>query len=115
MKDMTVSFTLEGDKIRRVASGTFTNGKPLDEGGPEGKAFAWDGKPHTMHGPPPNVDIACTPVKNGGTHVTIKIDGKLAVQILAQVSPDGRTLTERSDYFDPPGKISKSVLVFERQ
>ncbi len=115
LKDMTVSFTAEGDKIRRVASGSYANGKPLDEGGPEGNTFAWDGKEHTLHDVSPNVIVAVTPVKNRATHVTIKMDGKLFSQVRAQVSPDGQTLTETSDNTDQQGRHSKSVLAFERQ
>ena len=115
MKELTMSFEPDGDKIRRVAKGTYVNGKPVEQGGPEGSDFAWDGNGHMVHEASPKIVIACTPVKNGKTKVTVNIDGRLVAQMQAQVSEDGQTLTETSDNTDQQGRHSKSVLVFERQ
>lgn len=114
MKDMTVTFKQEGDKIRRTAVGTYSNGKPLDEGPPEGISFAWDGKPHVVR-EAPRVIITCTPIRNRVTHVTIEINGKLASKIAAQVSADGNTLTQTGDDYDQQGKPHAEKLVFTRQ
>ena len=115
MKELTMSFEPDGDKIHRLAAGMYVDGKPIEEGGPEGADFAWDGQGHTVHDAQPKVVIACTPVKNGIIHVTVQMDGKLVAQIRAQVSADGQMLTETTDNIDEQGKHSKSVLVFEKQ
>jgi hypothetical protein len=114
MKEMTVSFTAEGDNIRHVASGTYVNGQPLDEGGPQGSILPWDGKPHVVH-EAPTVLVSCTPVKDRASEARMTLDGKLARRVVTTVSANGQTLTENRDNYDPQGKKSKTVVVFERQ
>jgi hypothetical protein len=114
MKEMTISFATEGDKIRHVASGTYVNGQPLDEGGPEGSLLPWDGKPHVVH-EAPTAAVSCTPVKDGTSEATMTLGGKLARRVLAKISANGQTLTENRDNYDQQGRKSKTVLVFERQ
>lgn len=114
MKEMTLVFTADGDKIRHVVTGTYVNGQSLDEGGPQGSILPWDGKPHVVH-EGPTVVVSCTPVKDRSSEATMTLDGKLVRRVLTTVSADGRTLTENRDNYDPHGKNSKTVVVFERQ
>ena len=115
LKEMTVVFTAEGDKIRRTASGTYVNGEPLDEGGSQGGILPWDGKPHIVHETGPNVVVSCTPVKDRSSEATMKIDGKLVRRAVAKVSANGQTLSESRDNYDSQGKKSKTVVIFEKQ
>lgn len=114
MKEMTLSFTADGDKIRRVVTGTYVNGQPLDEGGSQGSILPWDGKPHVVH-EAPTVVVACTPVKNRSSEATMTLDGKLARRVLTKVSADGYTLTENRDNYDRQGSKSATIVVFKKQ
>src|ERR1044071_4462762 len=50
-KEMTVKFVADGDKVRRIATGTDGEGKPIMQGGPEGTSIPWDGKDHAITTP----------------------------------------------------------------
>ena len=46
-KEETVTFQMDGNKIKRLASGTDVNGKTL-EGDGHFESFPWDGEPHVV-------------------------------------------------------------------
>jgi hypothetical protein len=48
MKEETIRFEADGQKRRRIAQGTDGDGKQVDDGGPEGASFLWDGQFHAV-------------------------------------------------------------------
>ena len=116
IKSLTLTFKSEGQKTRRIAEGTDGQDKPIVQGGPDGVAFAWDGKKHKVIGnDEPVVIITADPVVHGATDVTVQIQGKVVSHVHAAVAKDGNTLTETHHDADDKGRFIDSVMVFEKQ
>jgi hypothetical protein len=117
MKEETIRFEPDGEKIRRIANGTDGNGKPIDEGGPEGASFPWDGQFHIVTKPSekPEVQVSVTVKDPHHLSVKIKVDGKLVEDDRSSISKDGKTLTDVDDGVNMKGEKVHNVEVFERQ
>jgi hypothetical protein len=116
MKEERIRFETDGEKMRRIAEGTDGDGKPIDEGGPKGASFLWDGQFHTVTKPSekPEVQVSVTVKDPHHLLVKIKVDGKLVDDARSSVSKDGKTLTDIDDGINMKGEKSHNVEVFEK-
>jgi hypothetical protein len=116
IKDMTMTFVADGDNIRRIAQGTNGDGKPIQEGGPEGTSIPWDGREHQVtKTPAPIITVAVKQLNSHSLTAMVKTDGKVSEQIKSVVSKDGKTLTSADDLTDANGKKMHSVEFFDKQ
>ncbi len=116
LKSFKVIFKSEGHQIRRIAEGIDGQGKPMNEGGPDGDLMIWDGKEHRVSKEgEPEVVISAGPLVGRSVDVTVRIQGKVISRDHAVVSEDGQTTTTTQLQPDEKGDLVKSVLVFEKQ
>jgi len=117
MKELTVKFEADGNKVRRIAQGVDGQGKPVDQGGTEGASFPWDGEFHTVTKPSekPDVQVAVTVVDPHHLAVRIKVDGKITDNDRSSLSPDGKTITDIDEGMSMKGEKYHNVEVFEKQ
>jgi hypothetical protein len=109
---VTVKFEQDGDKIRRVATGTDGDGSPINEE----SSILWDGKDHLVTKPPaPPITVAVTQVNARTLHVVVKQDGKVTHTIHAAVSEDGKTVTSTDDGVNDKGEKVHNVEIAEKQ
>jgi hypothetical protein len=114
MKEEIIRFEPDGEKIRRIAEGTDGTGKPVDEGGPEGASFLWDGQFHTVTKPSekPAVQVSVTVKDPHHLSVKIKVDGTLVEDDRSSISKDGKMLTDVDDGVNMKGEKVHNVEVF---
>jgi len=116
VQNMTVTFEADGEKVRRTATGTDSEGKPIMQGGPKGTSIAWDGKDHAVETPDgPPMTIAVKRVNDYRNDVTVKRDGKVTVTVRSVVSKDGKTMTNTVDGVTAKGEKFHQVEILEKQ
>ena len=117
LQEETVKMEADGNNVRRIAQGTDGNGKPIDEGGPEGSSFPWDGEFHTVTKPSERPEIQIAVKVNDPYHllVRIKADGKIVETDHASVSKDGKTITGIDDGVNMKGEKVHNIEVFDKQ
>jgi hypothetical protein len=117
MKEEIIRFEAEGQKMRRIAQGTDGDNKPIDEGGPEGASFPWDGQFHTVtkRSEKPEVQVSVTVKDPHHLLVKIKVEGKLVDDARSSISKDRKTLTDVDDGINMKGEKVHNVEVFEKQ
>jgi len=117
IRDMTMTFELDGNRIKRIASGTDGQGKPIMQGGPEGDETPWDGQEHAVSGPgaAPSMTLVIKLVNDHTVDVTVRIHGKVTNRTHTVISEDGRILTEVDDGIDEKGGKIHRVKIFEKQ
>jgi hypothetical protein len=109
-KEMAITFTADGDKITRVATGIDSDGEPVNEK----SSIAWDGNDHPID-VPPGITVAVKPVNDRTLDVTIKRKGTVVSSIHVAVAKNGKTFTSQEKGEDPKGRQINNVEVFERQ
>jgi len=115
-QSLTVKFEADGEKVRRTATGTDAEGKPIMQGGPKGASIAWDGKDHTVPTPDgPPITIAVKRVNDYRNDVTVKQNGKVTVTVRSVVSKDGKTMTNTVDGVNEKGEKFHNVEILEKQ
>jgi hypothetical protein len=113
-RSLTVVFEVDGEKIKRTATGVDAAGKPILQGSPAG--MAWDGNDHPIpvpNGPP--MTVAVKSVSDYHNDVTVKRNGEVAVTIRSVVSKDGRTMTNTVQGVNEKGETFHVVEVLEKQ
>ena len=111
-KEITVTFEPDGDKIRRVATGTNADGSPLHET----SSIRWDGQDHlvTKPGETPRT-VAVTQVDPRTLQVVVKQDGKVTSTIHVVLSADGKTASQTEEGVNDKGEKVHNVVVAEKQ
>ncbi len=109
VKEMTVTFEAIGDQMKRVATGTDSDGQPISMN----STIAWDGKDHPIDAP--GLTVAVTQVNDRTLNVKVKREGKVIDSIRAVVSKDGKTMTSYEKGEDPKGRQIDNTDVFEKQ
>ena len=117
IRDMTMTFELDGNRIKRIASGTDGQGKPIMQGGPEGDETPWDGQEHAVSGPgaAPSMTLVIKLVNDHTVDVTVRIHGKVINRDHTVISEDGKILTQVDDGIDEKGGKIHRVKIFEKQ
>jgi hypothetical protein len=116
IRDMTVKFELDGNRIKRIATGTDGQGKPIMQGGPEGDETPWDGQDHAVNPPgTPSLTLAVKQVNDHTVDVTVKREGKVVNRDHSVISDDGRTMTATENGVDEQGRKVHKVEIFEKQ
>lgn len=108
-KELKVTFEQDGDKIKRTAVGTETDGNPIKEQ----DSRAWDGKYHAFD--PPIITVAVTWAGHHTLDVKVKKDGKIIDRSTMIVSKDGKTMTATRKGADETGNRFEGIDVFEKR
>jgi hypothetical protein len=106
--DMTVTFEAVGDQIKRVATGTDADGKPINEN----STIAWDGKDHDIG--EPGITVAVTQVNDHTLNVKVKHEGKVMSSIRVVASKNGKTVTAAEKGEDLKGRKLDNVEVWDK-
>jgi hypothetical protein len=111
-KEVTVKFEQDGDKIRRVATGTKGDGSSINED----SSIPWDGKDHLVSKPSePPTTVAVTQVNARTVNAVVKHDGKVTDTIHAVVSKDGKTVKSTDHGVNEKGQKVHDIDILERQ
>jgi hypothetical protein len=108
-KELTVTFKLDGERIKRTAIGFESDGTPIKEE----DSRAWDGKYHAFD--PPIIEVAVTRVGDRTLDVKVKQNGKLIDRSTMIVSPDGKTMTATRNGKDEQGRPFVGTDVFDKR
>jgi hypothetical protein len=112
MKEMTVTYEMDGEKVRRSVTGIDGEGNPMKQSA----SVAWDGKDHETQGPDGSTStINIKRVDDRHYDVTVKQKGEVMMKIRSVVSQDGTTMTNTIDGVNPKGEKVHRVDVFEKQ
>src|ERR1041384_5218551 len=87
MKEATMTFEADGDKVKRVMHATTADGQPMNQEG----SVVWDGMPHKVDNPDGSSMMVA--VKKVGGHVldvTVKQNDKVIQTVKVSVSSDGK-------------------------
>ncbi len=108
-KDLTMTFEAVGDQVKRVATGTDPDGKPINEN----STIRWDGKDHSID--QPGMTVAVSSVNDRTIRFTVKQQGNVVLSGRAAVSENGNTMTASEKGEDPKGRAVDNRYVFEKQ
>jgi len=108
IKEMTVTFEPVRDQWKRVATGTDSDGKALNQN----STIAWDGKDHAID--EPGTTVAVTQVNDRTLNVTVKHEGAVVDSVHVVISKNGKTMTVSEKGQDPKGRKLDNVEVFEK-
>jgi hypothetical protein len=116
IRNMTITFELDGNRIKRIAAGTDGHGMPIMQGGPEGDETPWDGQDHPVSAPgAPPITLAVKLVNDHTVDVTVKRQGKVINRDHTVISEDGKTMTSIDDGVDDKGGKVHKVEIYEKQ
>ena len=111
-KELTVRLEQDGDKVRRVATGTNADGSAIHEE----SSTPWDGKDHVAAKPSePSRTVAITQVDSRTLQLIVKESGKVTHTIHLIISKDGKTSTQTDDGITENGEKVHNVTVAEKQ
>lgn len=115
-QNMIVTFEMNGDSVKRIATGTDGQGKPIMQGDPRGVDTPWDGKEHPVNDPSaPGMSLMIKTVGSNTVEVIQKVQGKVVRQVHSVVSNDGKTMMNTETSADQGGHKTQTVEVFEKQ
>jgi hypothetical protein len=110
MKNTTVVYAAEGDKIKVTTDGT-RDGKPI--------RTEWigkfDGKDYPLTGDPTTSVRTYTRVNDHTLNMANKVDGKVVTSGTITVSPDGKTRVLKVSGTDTSGKKVSSTMFYDKQ
>jgi hypothetical protein len=109
IKEMTVTFEQVGDQWKRVATGTDSDGKAINQN----STIAWDGKDHAID--EPGTTVAVTQVNPRTLNATVKHEGAVVDSIHVVISKNGKTMTVSEKGQDEKGRKLDNVEVFDKQ
>jgi hypothetical protein len=117
IRNMTVTFELDGNRVKVITTGTDRQGKPIVRGGPEGDETPWDGQDHAVSGPgaSPSMTLAIKLVNDHTVDVTVKSQGKVINRNHTVISEDGKTMTSTENGVDEKGAKVHKVEIYEKQ
>ena len=111
MRNNTVVYSPDGDKIKVTVDGTDKDGKPTHN--------EWtgnfDGKDYPLVGDPMADSRSYKQIDANTLDLTNKKDGKITVTGRITVSADGKTRTVTTTSVDAAGKKTENVTVYDRQ
>src|SRR4051812_14374635 len=111
IKNTTVVYSAQGDKVKVTTDGTGADGKPPNSEW-TGK---FDGKDYPVSGDP-NADTRAYNKLNDSTLLlSSKKQGKVTISGEIMVSKDGKTRTARLSGMDAKGKRVSSLAVYDKQ
>jgi hypothetical protein len=111
MKNVTVVYTMDGDKTKVTTDGTDATGKPFQTTW-TGK---FDGKDYPLTGDPTADSRMYTTVDSHTLTLTNKKAGKVVASGRIVVSHDGKTRTLSTTTTNSAGKSVKSVSIYDKQ
>jgi hypothetical protein len=110
-KELTVTFTEDGDRIKRTATGVDGEGKPIKQEG----SIKWDGQDHAIpSGDGTPMTVAAKMVNNNSVEYTIKVNGKVTTKGRSVLSKDGKTATSTETGVNATGQKVRNVVVSEK-
>ena len=111
MKNTTVVYSAEGDKIKVTTEGTDAKGNPMHTEW----VGSFDGKDYPLTGDPTADSRTYTKVSDRVLTLSNKKDGKPVTTGKIVVSADGKTRTLNVTGADANGKKVKSTAVYDKQ
>jgi hypothetical protein len=109
IKEMTITFEVAGDQVKRVAAGVMGDGESFKED----DTLAWDGKAHNIN--EPGMTVAVHRIGDRRLHVIVKHEDKLVNEVRVTLSSDGNTFTATEKGVDSKGRKLDNIDVFEKQ
>ena len=111
VKNVTVTYTAQGDNYKCVVDGVDAGGTPTHNEW-TGK---FDGKDYPVIGDPSANTRSLRMVKPGHYALTNKLDGKTVLTGTVEFSADNKSRTLTTDMTDAAGKKQKSTAVYDLQ
>jgi hypothetical protein len=109
IKEMTVTFEKVGDRWKRVATGTDSDGKAFNQN----STIAWDGTDQAID--EPGMTVAVTQVNDRTLNATVKREGAVVDSIHVVISKNGKAMTVSEKGQNEKGRKLDNVEVFEKQ
>jgi hypothetical protein len=110
-KNLTVTYTADGENIKGTIDGVDGEGKPTHNEW-TGK---FDGKDYPVTGDPNSDTRAIKQIDEHNYNLTVKKGGKATMTGKAVISPDGKTRTLTISGTDASGKKVTSTAVYDKQ
>jgi hypothetical protein len=111
LKNHTVIYEVEGDKVKVTADGVSGDGTPMHNEW-TGK---FDGKEYPVMGDPNSDARSYRKIDDRTIELTLKKDGKITKKGLIAVSADGKTRTVTITGTDREGRKYKNVAVYDKR
>ena len=110
-KDVTSTYSQEGDWIVMKTEGTDSEGKPISRT----NRVKLDGNEYPFDGPNGPGKITIRQIDDYHSESVMKLDGGGTITSRSEISKDGKTRTQTSTGTNSKGQKVNSVVVFERQ
>ena len=110
-KDVSSTYSQEGDWIVMKTEGTDSEGKPISRT----NRVKRDGNEYPFDGPNGPGKITIKQIDDYHSESVMKLDGGGTITSRLEISKDGKTRTQTSTGTNSKGQKVNSVVVFERQ
>ncbi|HZR59319.1 MAG TPA: hypothetical protein VFA74_20800 [Terriglobales bacterium] len=111
MKNTTVVYTADGDKVKCTTDGTGSDGKPMHTEW----TGQFDGKDYPVTGDPSADSRSYTKINEHTLALANKKDGKVHISGRIVVSADGKTRTLTTSTKNAEGKKLTSTAVYDKE